>query len=41
MIYHKICGQPKADDRVYFIDAQLGEAEKDGKVVTPMHLDAE
>jgi hypothetical protein len=37
----KICGQPKADDRVYFIDAQLGEAEKDGKVVTPMHLDAE
>ena len=24
-----------ADDRVYFIDAQLGEAEKDGKVVTP------
>ncbi|MNL25060.1 hypothetical protein D3C87_1465240 [compost metagenome] len=30
-----------ADDRVYFIDAQLGEAEKDGKVVTPMHLDAE
>ena len=30
-----------ADDRVYFIDAQLGEAEKDGKVVTPMQLDAE
>jgi len=30
-----------ADDRVYFIDAQLGEAEKDGKVVTPLHLDAE
>jgi uncharacterized protein involved in outer membrane biogenesis len=30
-----------ADDRVYFIDAQLGEAEKDGKVITPMHLDAE
>lgn len=29
------------DDRVYFIDAQLGEAEKDGKVVTPLHLDAE
>lgn len=23
-----------ADDRVYFIDAQLGEAEKDGKVIT-------
>ncbi|QQN98096.1 DUF748 domain-containing protein [Pseudomonas sp. SW-3] len=30
-----------ADDRVYFIDAQLGEAESDGRVVTPMHLDAE
>lgn len=29
------------DDRVYFIDAQLGQAEKDGSVVTPMHLDAE
>lgn len=30
-----------ADDRVYFIDANLGQAEKDGRVVTPMHLDAE
>ncbi|MET0849247.1 MAG: DUF748 domain-containing protein [Pseudomonas sp.] len=30
-----------ADERVYFIDAQLGEAESDGRVVTPMHLDAE
>ncbi|MGY2214993.1 DUF748 domain-containing protein [Pseudomonas sp. SDO558_S425] len=29
------------DERVYFIDANLGEAEKDGRVVTPMHLDAE
>ncbi|SDV17331.1 protein of unknown function [Pseudomonas vancouverensis] len=29
------------DDRVYFIDANLGEAESDGRVVTPMHLDAE
>lgn len=29
------------DDRVYFIDTQLGQAEKDGRVVTPMHLDAE
>ncbi|NIL20150.1 DUF748 domain-containing protein [Pseudomonas sp. AN3A02] len=29
------------DDRVYFIDANLGETEKDGRVVTPMHLDAE
>jgi len=26
---------------VYFIDANLGQAEKDGRVVTPMHLDAE
>ncbi|MEB0044644.1 MULTISPECIES: DUF748 domain-containing protein [unclassified Pseudomonas] len=30
-----------ADDRVYFIDANLGEAQSDGRVVTPMHLDAE
>lgn len=30
-----------ADDRVYFIDASLGQAESDGRVVTPMHLDAE
>ena len=30
-----------ADDRVYFIDANLGEAESDGRVITPMHLDAE
>ncbi|MGY2293002.1 DUF748 domain-containing protein [Pseudomonas sp. SDO528_S397] len=29
------------DERVYFIDAQLGEAQKDGRVVTPMHLEAE
>ena len=29
------------DDRVYFIDAKLGQAEKDGRVITPMHLDAE
>ncbi|RMT92116.1 hypothetical protein ALP39_04733 [Pseudomonas marginalis pv. marginalis] len=29
------------DDRVYFIDANLGQAEKDGRVVTLMHLDAE
>ena len=29
------------DDRVYFIDANLGEAESDGRVVTQMHLDAE
>lgn len=30
-----------ADDRVYFIDASLGQAESDGRVITPMHLDAE
>ncbi|QAY84287.1 DUF748 domain-containing protein [Pseudomonas arsenicoxydans] len=30
-----------ADDRVYFVDANLGEAQSDGRVVTPMHLDAE
>lgn len=30
-----------ADDRVYFIDSSLGEAESDGRVITPMHLDAE
>ncbi len=30
-----------ADGRVYFIDANLGEAESDGRVITPMHLDAE
>ncbi|QHF46990.1 hypothetical protein PspS35_25555 [Pseudomonas sp. S35] len=29
------------DDRVYFIDANLGQAQKDGRVVTLMHLDAE
>ncbi|PHN29372.1 DUF748 domain-containing protein [Pseudomonas sp. ICMP 460] len=29
------------DDRVYFIDANLGQAEKDGRVITPLHLDAE
>ncbi|VVO11195.1 DUF748 domain-containing protein [Pseudomonas fluorescens] len=30
-----------ADDRVYFIDASLGQAQSDGRVITPMHLDAE
>ncbi|MGH8486230.1 MAG: DUF748 domain-containing protein, partial [Pseudomonas sp.] len=29
------------DDRVYFIDASLGQAESDGRVITPLHLDAE
>ena len=30
-----------ADDRVYFIDATLGEAESDGRVISPLHLDSE
>ncbi len=30
-----------ADERVYFIDAALGQAEKDGRIITPLHLDAE
>ena len=30
-----------ADDRVYFVDASLGQAEKDGRVVSPLHLDSE
>lgn len=30
-----------ADARVYFIDAALGGAEKDGRIITPLHLDAE
>ncbi|VVN28125.1 DUF748 domain-containing protein [Pseudomonas fluorescens] len=30
-----------ADERVYFIDASLGQAESDGRVITPLHLDAE
>ena len=30
-----------ADDRFYFIDANIGQAESDGSVITPMHLDAE
>ncbi|EST16992.1 hypothetical protein EDP1_3368 [Pseudomonas putida S610] len=29
------------DDRVYFIDTHLGQPEKDGRVITPMHLDAD
>ncbi|MCI0911722.1 DUF748 domain-containing protein [Pseudomonas putida] len=29
------------DDRVYFIDTTLGQAESDGRVITPLHLDAE
>ncbi|KQB55134.1 hypothetical protein AQS70_05960 [Pseudomonas endophytica] len=30
-----------ADERVYFIDASLGEAESDGRVISPLHLDSE
>ncbi|WP_426143140.1 DUF748 domain-containing protein [Pseudomonas sp. DWP3-1-2] len=30
-----------ADERVYFVDARLGEAQKDGSVVSPLHLDSE
>ncbi|MDU9394291.1 DUF748 domain-containing protein [Pseudomonas sp. zfem002] len=30
-----------ADDRVYFVDANLGQAESDGRVISPLHLDAE
>ena len=30
-----------ADDRVYFIDATLGTAESDGRVISPLHLDSE
>lgn len=29
------------DERVYFVDASLGQAEPDGRVISPMHLDAE
>lgn len=30
-----------ADDRVYFIDAHIGQAQSDGRVITPLHLDSE
>ena len=30
-----------ADERVYFVDATLGEPESDGRVVSPLHLDSE
>ncbi|WP_349971361.1 DUF748 domain-containing protein [Pseudomonas caspiana] len=29
------------DERVYFVDARLGQAEKDGGVISPLHLDSE
>ncbi|TDV61908.1 DUF748 domain-containing protein [Pseudomonas sp. LP_7_YM] len=30
-----------ADERVYFVDASLGKPEKDGRVISPLHLDSE
>ena len=30
-----------ADDRVFFIDASLGKAESDGRVISQLHLDSE
>ncbi|WP_296265814.1 DUF748 domain-containing protein [Pseudomonas sp. UBA6562] len=30
-----------SDDRVYFVDTTLGQAQSDGRVVTPLHLDVE
>ena len=30
-----------ADDRIYFVDASLGKPQKDGTVVSPLHLDSE
>jgi len=30
-----------ADERVYFVDASLGEAQKNGTVISPLHLDSE
>ncbi|WP_434678069.1 DUF748 domain-containing protein [Pseudomonas sp. R1-18] len=29
------------DERVYFVDAQLGQAQPDGRVISPLHLDSE
>lgn len=29
------------DERVYFVDARLGQPEKDGSVISPLHLDSE
>ncbi|MFJ3484688.1 DUF748 domain-containing protein [Pseudomonas sp. NPDC090202] len=29
------------DDRVYFVDATIGQPEKDGRVISPLHLDSE
>jgi hypothetical protein len=30
-----------ADERVYFVDTTLGQPEKDGRVISPLHLDSE
>ncbi|MDH0748948.1 DUF748 domain-containing protein [Pseudomonas sp. GD03842] len=30
-----------ADDRVYFVDTSLGQPERDGRVISPLHLDSE
>ncbi|MFS0825888.1 DUF748 domain-containing protein [Pseudomonas phoenicis] len=30
-----------SDDRVYFIDTTLGQAQRDGRVITPLHLDVQ
>ena len=29
------------DERVYFVDARLGQAQADGRVISPLHLDSE
>ncbi|MDF2641990.1 MAG: hypothetical protein K0R45_1262, partial [Pseudomonas sp.] len=29
------------DERVYFVDARLGQAQPDGRVISPLHLDSE
>ncbi|MEE4719155.1 DUF748 domain-containing protein [Pseudomonas alliivorans] len=29
------------DERVYFVDARLGQAQADGSVISPLHLDSE
>ncbi|MCY1534170.1 hypothetical protein D9M68_695320 [compost metagenome] len=30
-----------ADERIYLLDVSLGQAEADGRVATPLHLDSE
>ncbi|GFM74105.1 hypothetical protein PSCICL_50970 [Pseudomonas cichorii] len=29
------------DERIYFVDAHLGQAQADGRVISPLHLDSE